>query len=168
MQRADAASPTTPDSVDLPSAKRQKLGDVSLPNTASNETQTVQIITAAEEAKRVEALESQTGDGGETKWVLRFNDEVTGTDHGTWRVLNASYAELDTGMSAQGPGEEPWRPKLVGRRSFGKFNRAIEVCRLYVSYVLRNRIKQYVDIAMLKLADLCYSASERYSKVLVQ
>ena len=137
MQRADAASPTTPDTLDSPSTKRQKLSDVSLPDTASHEIQTAQTESGVEEVKRVEALESQTGNGGETKWVLRFSDEARGTDHGTGRVLNASYPELDTGMSAQGSGEEPWKPKSVGRRSFGKFNRALEVCRPYFSHLLR-------------------------------
>ena len=131
MQRADAASPTTPDTPDSPSAKRQKLSNVSSSNTASNETQAVQAATGAEEVKNVEALESQTRDGVETKWILNFDEEVTGTDHRTWRVINASHAELDTGMSSQGYGEEPWRPKSVGRRSFGKFNRALEVCSSY-------------------------------------
>ena len=166
MQRADAASPTTPDTPDSPSAKRQKLSDASVPSTTSLETQTVQAAIGAEEAKRVEALESQTGDGGETKWVLRFSDEATGTDHGTWRVHNASYAEIDTGVNAQGHGEEPWRPNLVGRRSFGKFNRALEVCRPY--FFTPQKVNQAIcDRAMLNLANLGYSASERYSKVLV-
>ena len=141
MQRAAASSPTTPDTPSLPSAKRQKLSDTSSPATPTSELQIMRAATAAEEARRAEALERQAADAGETKWVLSFRDEAVGTENGVLQVLKTGYADLDTGGNGQNQEEEPWGPKVVGRRSFGKFNRALEV-RTSHPKSMRNQFEQ--------------------------
>lgn len=66
---------------------------------------------------------------------------VTGGGGGEFRTVKVGYEDIDTGMNMglwrQGGGEgeeEPWRPVMVGRRSFGKFNRALEVRIFFYTY----------------------------------
>ena len=124
MQRAAAssASPTTPA---LPSAKRQKRNDSS-PVTPSSDVQAIQAALAAEEAKRAQALEKQQAEAGETKWVLSVQMEEQAPDE-VLRVEMMGYEGIDAAAGQEG---EPWRGAMVGRRSFGKFNRALEVSNL--------------------------------------
>ncbi|MCJ1438927.1 hypothetical protein MMC27_008317 [Xylographa pallens] len=121
MQRAAAssASPTTPDH---PSAKRQKRNDSS-PATPSSDVLAIQAALAAEEAKRAEALERQQVEAGETKWVLSFQKEERAGEEEALRVDKVGYERID---ALQGHEDEPWRPAMVGRRSFGRFNKALE------------------------------------------
>ncbi|MCJ1246812.1 hypothetical protein MMC30_004021 [Trapelia coarctata] len=121
MQRAAASTslptstPTTP-----PSAKRQKLD--SAPSTPSD-LYAVQSALAAEEAKRLEALERRYGEAGETKWVLSVREAENGMNGAGLKVTGVGYVEVDNGEEGE---EEPWRGAMVGRRSFGRFNRALE------------------------------------------
>ncbi|MCJ1394487.1 hypothetical protein MMC18_007365 [Xylographa bjoerkii] len=121
MQRA-AASSASPTAPDFPSSKRRKRNDSS-PATASSDVQAIQAALAAEEAKRAEALERQQAEAGETKWVLSFQKEVRTGGQGLLRVDKMGYEGID---ALQGQEDEPWRPAMVGRRSFGKFNKALE------------------------------------------
>ena len=41
------------------------------------------------------------------------------------KVTRVGYVEIDAREEVE---EEPWRGAVVGRRSFGRFNRALEVC----------------------------------------
>ena len=82
---------------------------------------------AAEEAKRAEALERQQTEAGETKWVLSFRKEERPGDEEALRVDKVGYEGID---ALQGHEDEPWRPAMVGRRSFGRFNKALEVSGL--------------------------------------
>lgn len=131
MQRAAASSPiSSPQALDQPSAKRQKYSNAPSPATPSADLQAIQAALAAEEAKRSEAIERQAAEAGETKWVLSFRNEgeaVNGHAAGNLRVVMNGYAELDRATEIEKYDEEPWRPLVVGRRSFGKFNRALEV-----------------------------------------
>lgn len=131
MQRAAASSPiSSPQTPDQPSAKRQKFSNAPSPATPSADLQAIQAALAAEEAKRSEAIERQAAEAGETKWVLSFRDEggaITGHAAGTMRVVTNGYTDIDRAAETDMHDEEPWRPLVVGRRSFGKFNRALEV-----------------------------------------
>lgn len=132
MQRAAASSPTTSPSVPSePSSKRQRLGDGS-PATPSADAQAVHDALAAEELKRTQALERQAADAGETKWVLSFKDQQPIAAHTPMRIVTAGYSTIDSAGgahtdTADDDESETMRPGLPGRRSFGKFNRAIEV-----------------------------------------
>ena len=122
MQRAAASnpSPTTPSNPDPPSAKRQKLQDP-FPVTPSLDAQAIQAALAAEESKRTEALDRQAAGLGETKWVLSYHEKRHRNNGMGVHVTSVGYAGI------YGEVEEPWRGQVVGRRSFGRFNRALEV-----------------------------------------
>jgi hypothetical protein len=138
MQRAAAVpSPSAPNP-DQHSPKRQKTGgsspsgfDVEL--LADNRA--IQDALADEEAKRQSALERQAAEAGDTRWVLRFEDEKSTSDPSTvtLRVVQTGFSAIDGlqgGVSiAHAEDQIVDRPAVVGRRSFGKFNRAIEVHR---------------------------------------
>ena len=128
MQRAAASnsSPTTPNTADLPSAKRQKMQESALA-TPVLDAQAFQAALAAEESKRAEALDRQAAGAGETKWVLSYQEERQKYDEMGPRITSVGYAGVDGVNGDEREVEEPWRGKMVGRRSFGKFNRALEV-----------------------------------------
>lgn len=147
MQRAaassaPASSPTataTPTTPAEPSPKRQKLDADSSPSKSGADLRAVQAAVAAEEAKREEALERQAAEAGETKWFLSFRPEERdgGLGHGhrggdgSLRVMSASYSGLDHDSLSADWDEGVIRPAaVVGRRSFGRFNRALEVSRI--------------------------------------
>jgi len=145
MQRAaassaPASSPTstaTPTTPAEPSPKRQKLDADSSSATPGADLRAVQAAVAAEEAKREEALERQAAEAGETKWFLSFRPEARdgSSGHGhrngdgsSLRVTSASYSGLDYDPLSADWDEGVIRPAaVVGRRSFGRFNRALEV-----------------------------------------
>ena len=131
MQRAAASSPnSSPQTPDQPSAKRQKFSNAPSPATPSTDLQAIQVALAAEEAKRSEAIERQAAEAGETKWVLSFRDDegaVNGVGGGALRVVTNGYSDIDRNPGEHNHNDEPWRPLMVGRRSFGKFNRVLEV-----------------------------------------
>ena len=134
MQRAAASSAIpSPQTPDHPSAKRRKLSNASSPATSSADLQAIQAALAADEAKRSEAIDRQAAEAaeaGETKWVLSVRDEgraVNSHAAGNLRVVTKGYVDIDCARGMEMHSEEPWRPLMVGRRSFGKFNRALEV-----------------------------------------
>jgi hypothetical protein len=132
MQRAAASKPSptasAPSTPPEPSSKRLKRNDSSpfstAPATPSDEAQAIRDALAIEEAKRIEALDRQREEGGETKWVLSTLDKGGAVNGGGVEVVQMGYAEID---GVQKEEEEPWRGAVVGRRSFGRFNRALEV-----------------------------------------
>ncbi|MCJ1486417.1 hypothetical protein MMC06_006594 [Schaereria dolodes] len=130
MQRAAASTPRSPQTPDSPSSKRQKLSNPSTSATASADLKAIQAALAAEEAKRSDALERQAAEVGDTKWVLSFMEDDAGRMHGrangVAHVITTGYSDLDGSIRPQNADGEPWRPQMVGRRSFGKFNRALE------------------------------------------
>lgn len=128
MQRAAASAPpsTPPSSSQIPespSSKRQKTSHT--PDSGTRPTSDLDLIQAAigeEDEKRERAIEKLAAEAGETKWVLSTADTEKGEEDRTGvRVEVAGYADID---------QDAWRPALVGRRSFGKFNCELEV-RLY-------------------------------------
>jgi len=126
MQRAAASTPpATPQSetndAEPPPSKRQKTSNVPSSPAGDSSMTDLQMIQRAldeEEQKRVRAIEKLAEDAGETKWVLstvRGNIEEDGPN---LHVTTAGYSEIDEGT---------WRPHMLGRRSFGRFNRQLEV-----------------------------------------
>lgn len=123
MQRAAAANPPStpqsqPRSPDTPRSKRQKVSAApSSIATPPSDLQPIQVALTGEEEKREKAIERLAGEAGETKWVLStVNGE--GNRVGGLRIAMTGYSDID---------QEAWRPAIVGRRSFGKFNRELEV-----------------------------------------
>ena len=69
-------------------------------------------------ARREEAIERLAEEAGETKWVL---STVSGDTEGGvkgLRVAVAGYSDID---------QDALKPAMQGRKSFGKFNRELEV-----------------------------------------
>ncbi|CAG8975634.1 hypothetical protein HYALB_00008393 [Hymenoscyphus albidus] len=136
MQRAAASptspSPSTPD--EPPNKRRKKNGDASpspFSVDALADQRAVQKALAEEEAIRQVALERQAAEAGDTRWVLSFEDDGPQAASPTMalRVVQTGYANLDSISSHQIRTEEDEpqdKPIMVGRRSFGKFNRVLE------------------------------------------
>lgn len=137
MQRAAAsAPPPTPplssQNAKTPSSKRQKTSHI--PESGTIPTSDLDLIQAAigeEGEKREKAIEKLAAETGETKWVLSTADTEKGEESKAGvRVEVAGYSDIN---------QDAWRPALLGRRSFGKFNREIEVRlydRLFCNYTL--------------------------------
>jgi hypothetical protein len=92
----------------------------------------IQAAMASEEAKREAALERAAAEAGDTRWVLSFEDQkqVQAAPALALRVVQTGFANLDYAPSRiqYMEEEEEDKPVMVGRRSFGKFNRVLEVC----------------------------------------
>jgi hypothetical protein len=154
-------SPSTPNNE--PSAKRHK----SAHNTPQSESEfdvraladqrAVMAALEDEEAKRQAVLERQAAEAGDTRWVLRFGQEAWQTKergHGGegLRVVEAGFASIDTPQKSTEVYEDEERPAMVGRRSFGRFNRAIEVCCPSASSLVVVR-REYTNPPAQKLQD---------------
>lgn len=143
MQRAEASKPSTPASPATPSSerpsKRQRLstGGAASPATPNSG---VQEYIAADELKRQQAIDRAGIDAGETKWVLSVQRAQPQTVETPMRIVTAGYGAIDANASGTTMDDDmsedeqvaPVRPGFQGRRSFGKFNKTIEVC-LYLS-----------------------------------
>ena len=122
MQRAAASTPSVPQSQARPSdhspSKRQKVSAApSWPATSSSDPQLKQVAFTEGEEEREKATE-KLAEAGETNWVLSTVNADAANDTGRLRVARAGYSDID---------QEAWRPAIVGRRSFGEFNRELEV-----------------------------------------
>ena len=140
MQRAAASSPlsASPSTPDVPSPKRRKTEAGSTPTKfdvdALADNRAIQAAMATEEAKRQIALEKLANEAGDTRWVLNFEDQSSASKRSI-QIEEMGFASLDhqtarrAHYKARKHEEDPEpAPGLVGRRSFGKFNRVIEVC----------------------------------------
>ncbi|KAH8671954.1 hypothetical protein BGZ60DRAFT_24318 [Tricladium varicosporioides] len=136
MQRAAASSPASsaPSTPDGPPSKRQRTAIDSSPTTAFDinaltDQRTIQKAVAEEEAKRQAALERQAAEAGDTRWVLSFEDQGNAAVSAALRVVPTGFAMIDSlSPLLIRPTEEESedKPVMVGRRSFGKFNRVLE------------------------------------------
>ncbi|TVY75603.1 hypothetical protein LSUE1_G008011 [Lachnellula suecica] len=135
MQRAANTSPSSsPSTPDEPPNKRRKK-DTDSPSKfnvdALADQRAVQKALADEEAKRQAVLERQAAEAGDTRWVLSFEDQkqVAASSALALRVVQTGYANLDSiaplQIQAMEEGAED-KPAMVGRRSYGKFNRGLE------------------------------------------
>ena len=123
MQRAAAStsSMSQPHSggSDAPPPKRQKVSSVPFSTATSlSDLPLIQVALAEEEGKRGKAIGRLAEEAGETDWILSTVNGHGGHGLEGIRVAKAGYSDID---------QEAWRPSMVGRRSFGKFNRELEV-----------------------------------------
>jgi len=106
------------------------MSDVSIqPDT---DAAAVQVAMAAEELKRTQALERHAVEAGDTKWILNIADSPTGAASTPLKIVHAGYIAIDSpaahdNLEDTDDVNEEVRPRLPGRRSFGKFNRVLEV-----------------------------------------
>ena len=89
---------------------------------------------AEEEAKRQAALEKQGAEAGDTRWVLSFEDQraAAASQSLALRVISTGYASIDVTdpqiyKAIDGEDSSEDTPAVVGRRSFGRFNKKLEV-----------------------------------------
>lgn len=128
MQRAAASSPSvsSPQASTPPPSKRQKMSHSSPSGPAAPLTDqaAIQAAIEAEEAQNEAAIARVAAERGETKWVLSFVDAQKG-EGGLrgMRVVMAGYGDIDGGEHKVGTKKQA----SSGRRSFGKFNRHLEV-----------------------------------------
>lgn len=140
MQRAAASSKpsspiSSPAAAEQPSPKRRKTGDASPVTFDVNslaDNRAIQAALADEEAKRQAALDKQAAEAGDTRWILNFATDGTGSSPNTvattaLRVVSTSFATIDKVSLTPDLENSTDRPAIGGRRSFGKFNRVIEV-----------------------------------------
>lgn len=128
MQRAAASTSSTSrshsGSSDAPPSKRQKVASVqSSTATSLSDLSLVQVALAEEEERRGKAVGRLAEEAGETDWVLSTVNGDGGNGVEGIRVTKAGYSDIDQGA---------WRPAMVGRRSFGKFNRELEVSFVFI------------------------------------
>ena len=135
MQRAAASSPaSTPSTPDQNSAGNRSNGKSSLATfdiDSLADQRAIQTALAAEEAKRQVALERQAADAGDTRWVLKFNQDINGSNGqatATLHVIQTGFSAIDNALpgDVSNTQDEEWisdRAKITGRRSFGKFTR---------------------------------------------
>ena len=123
MQRAAASTSSVSHShsgsPDAPPPKRQKVSGVT-PSTATSlsDLPLIQVALAEEEEKRGKGTGRLAEEAGETDWILSTVNGDAGYGVEGIRVAKAGYSDID---------QEAWRPAMIGRRSFGKFNRELEV-----------------------------------------
>ncbi|QSZ37749.1 hypothetical protein DSL72_008848 [Monilinia vaccinii-corymbosi] len=140
MQRAAASSSTnaSPSPLEEPSPKRQKTAHNTPTKFNVNtlvDNRAIQAAIETEEAKKQAALDRAAAEAGDTRWVLSFEDRIhLNTPTNTLRVIQAGFAHLDlptpTKLERGGGGDDgdfvDEKPFMVGRRSFGKFNKVLE------------------------------------------
>jgi hypothetical protein len=127
MQRASASTPTTPTTPDgTRPSKRVKTEAAITPDARA-----FQEAAAAEEAKKNAFIERAAAEAGETKWVLSLSENKPATAAPALRIVEAGYGAIDSGApipeSDDDDEEEEQSAGMAGRRSFGKFNKAVEV-----------------------------------------
>lgn len=135
MQRAAASTSSPPSTPPEPPSKRQRLSNGlynSISSTPQSDARSVEEALAVEDQKRTEALEREAANRGETNWYLSFKEPHSPATKTPLRIVSAGYAALDAADSAldrsTAEDDDPrGTPQLQGRRSFGKFNRKVEV-----------------------------------------
>lgn len=137
MQRASASTPTTPTTPDgTRPSKRLKTEAV------DPDVRAFQEAAAAEEAKKNAFIERAAAEAGETKWVLSVSDDKSKIAGPGLRIVEAGYGAIDSGApipESDDDEEEEQSAGMAGRRSFGKFNKAVEVSACHHVFVKRYR-----------------------------
>jgi len=121
MQRAAASSPAGGSGER--SSKRQRMSGGGALDVDRDNAQAIDAARMAEEAKRIELLDRQAADAGETKWVL---DTPGVTNKGFMTIVNAGYGIIDAHARDQDVDERDTqhaRPGMPGRKSYGDFGK---------------------------------------------
>ena len=133
MQRAAASPSSGPSTPAEPPSKKQRMSDGSgistPPSTSRSDAAAAKEAVAAEERQREEAFDREAADRGESKWYLSFKQPQKPASASPFRVVSAGYSTLDGSNTKDKNSEdeaESAEPQ-VGRRSFGKFNKGLEV-----------------------------------------
>jgi hypothetical protein len=117
MQRAavsSASSSRLSPPTNLPPSKRQRLTNGhSNPRHSTSDLEAIREAVAAEDAKRLRAIERHAAELGETRWRLSVREVVPRRPIGL-EVQTAGFAELDTPDSDE---EEYQDERLKGRAS---------------------------------------------------
>lgn len=131
MQRASASTPTTPTTPDgARPSKRLKTEAAITPDARA-----FQEAAAAEEAKKNAFIERAAAEAGETKWVLSVTNDKPTTAAPVLRIVEAGYGAIDSGApipESDDEEDEEQSAGMAGRRSFGKFNKAVEVRAVFL------------------------------------
>lgn len=128
MQRASA--PSTPSNSNGPPSKRVRLSNgTASPITPSAQQNAVQAALAAEEEKRIQALERHAADSGETRWVLSVQEQPRPQQ--SLDVVTAGFGDIDSldheedSLFDKGDEDDDIAPGPTGRRIFGKMKRPV-------------------------------------------
>ena len=132
MQRAAASSPSASALHDStpPSSKRQKINhsSPSTPATPFSDHAAIQAALEAEGAQREAAIAKLAAERGETKWVLSFVEtQQGGGESPRMKVVKAGFGDIDRGDKVGEKENGALKRMAQGRRSFGHFNRELEV-----------------------------------------
>lgn len=132
MQRAAASQTSSPRTPAEPATKKQRLSNGSYSTTpASTPRQESSLIADTAERKREETFAREAAARGDSKWYLSFQKPQLPAVSSPLRIVSAGYGSLDSSGAARDSSsedeEETTRPQVAGRRSFGKFNKAVEV-----------------------------------------
>ena len=132
MQRAAASSPSAsaPQDPASPSSKRQKTTHFSpsTPPTPLADQAAIQAALEAEGAQREETMARLAAERGETRWVLSFVETQSGEGESQrMKVVRAGYGDIDGGNKVDRKESGAIKHMIQGRRSFGNFNRELEV-----------------------------------------
>lgn len=136
MQRGTGSPSSSPSTPKEPPSKKQRLSNGSYASTPAStpksEAQAIEEALAAEVQRRAEALEREAADRGETKWYLSFTEQPKPVQESPLRIVSAGFSTLDSAQSAldkssDEDSETHITPAAKGRRSFGRFNRSLEV-----------------------------------------
>lgn len=122
--KSTASSPSTPNG---PPAKKLRLskGESAPSSPYSHDQEILQTALAEEERKQQEASDKAAQYSGETKWVLSFQDPLSGKRQDSMTVRKAGFAEIDAEDDSDGE-EDEVRPT---RMQFGGgIKKKAEVC----------------------------------------
>lgn len=89
--------------------------NASLPATPISELETIRAAVEVEERKQSEAVERLGEEKGETRWVFSYVNSGDEKAEVGMRVQDVGWEDID------GQGDR-------GRRSWGRFNKELEVC----------------------------------------
>lgn len=140
MQRAAAAPTPASFLTEETSTKRRKKE----PNISSSlkpktdaliDRNAVLEALAVEEEKSIAVLDKLATASGDTRWVLEYKEHAQPTSASVLQVTQIGFAGLDEGLSTTSPkADEPSEVSIMsGRRSFGRFNKSLEVGNLDIS-----------------------------------
>ena len=137
MQRGAATPSSTPSTPSEPPSKRQRLSNGTAHSTPSSTPRSrVDAIDSVPSSGNQTPLENDERGGpdhGESKWYLSVKEPVSTSGKSSLHIVSAGYSTLDgaatsvTRSSEEEEADGPTTAPISGRRSFGKFNRKIEV-----------------------------------------
>ena len=124
MQRAAASSATnSPQNLEAPPSKRQKLS-ISPSDASPSDPRTATAAVGGRDSKSIEeAVHGLSDNTVETKWFLSFSsgDQAIRGSETRLQVRETGYSDIDHESATNGSFH------VMGRRSFGNFNKKLEV-----------------------------------------